>query len=187
MLSPVLAVIAVAIKLDSPGPVFFRQDRVGLYGRPFRIWKFRTMVADPSRPAMHVSPLGDPLITRVGAVLRRTFLDEWPQLLNVLAGDMSLVGPRPETPEYVAYYTEEERRTLSVLPGMAGPSTLRYSSVEGALLAGKADPQRYYVEDLLHERLALDLAYLDRMSLAYDLRILIGTAWQCVVSSLTTG
>jgi lipopolysaccharide/colanic/teichoic acid biosynthesis glycosyltransferase len=180
MLSPLFLAVAVAIRLDSPGPAFFRQERVGLGGRPFRIWKFRSMALGNAERSAFVSPDHDPRITRVGASLRRSFIDELPQLINVLAGQMSLVGPRPETPYYVAYYTQEELGVLSMKPGMAGPSTLRYSAAEPALLAPRTDPERYYLDVLLHERVCLDLTYAERGSLVYDLRILLGTGRQCI-------
>jgi lipopolysaccharide/colanic/teichoic acid biosynthesis glycosyltransferase len=166
LLSPVFLVIAVAIKLDSRGPVFFRQVRVGLGGRPFKIFKFRSMIEDQPSDAPNISPRHDPRITRVGAFLRRSFLDELPQLLNVIGGQMSMVGPRPETPNYIAYYTRDELRVLSMKPGMAGPSTLGCSVDEPKVLAGVADADRYYVEVLLHQRLELDLAYAGWSSLS---------------------
>ena len=116
LLSPLLAAVAIAVKLGSPGPVFFRQERVGRAGDPFRMWKFRTMVADAERRGGALTVGDDPRITAVGRALRRYKLDELPQLLNVLAGDMSLVGPRPEVAKYVAGYTEAERRVLVLVP-----------------------------------------------------------------------
>jgi lipopolysaccharide/colanic/teichoic acid biosynthesis glycosyltransferase len=176
LLAPVFALIAIAVKLDSPGPVFFRQERVGRNGRPFRMIKFRTMIADAAATGPNVSGTDDDRFTRVGRFLRRTFLDEAPQLLNVLKGDMSLVGPRPETPEYVALLTVEERRLLSVRPGMSGPSTLAYSVDEAAILAQHDDPDRYYRDQLLHERASADLQYLRDPSLRRDIAILARTA-----------
>jgi lipopolysaccharide/colanic/teichoic acid biosynthesis glycosyltransferase len=175
MLAPVFAVVSVVVKLDSPGPVLFRQQRVGRNGEPFEILKFRTMVAGRAGAGPNVSATDDARITRVGAVLRRSFLDEAPQLLNVLRGDMSLVGPRPETPEYASLLTPDERRILSVRPGMAGPSTLAYSAVEAALLAKRDDPDAYYRQTLVHARASADLQYLGAASLLTDLRILTRT------------
>jgi lipopolysaccharide/colanic/teichoic acid biosynthesis glycosyltransferase len=174
LLSPLFAIIAVLVKVSSRGPVFFRQKRVGLHGRPFSMLKFRSMVADAPTLGSNVSPADDPRVTRVGAFLRKTYLDEMPQLLNVLRGDMSLVGPRPETPEYVAMYSPQERRVLGVRPGMAGPSTLAFES-EAEVLARSADPYRYYVDHLLHERVRVDLDYLERQSIRYDLGVLLRT------------
>ena len=172
LLSPVLLLIALAVRLDSPGPVIFRQERVGRGGSTFRLLKFRTMVADAERLAPNVSPADDPRITRTGAVLRRWYLDELPQLLNVLRGEMSLVGPRPETPEYVAQFTDDERRVLTVRAGLAGPSTLAFMD-EARLLAESEDAVELYERRILHERVRADLGYLDHMSLRYDIRLLV--------------
>jgi lipopolysaccharide/colanic/teichoic acid biosynthesis glycosyltransferase len=170
VLIPVLVVIAVAVKLDSPGPVLYRQERVGRNGR-FRLLKFRTMVVDADRLAPNVSATGDPRVTRLGRFLRRWYLDELPQLLNVLRGDMSLVGPRPETPEFVALLTPEERRLLTVRPGLAGPSTLAFMN-EAELLAEAADPVSHYATTILHDRVRADLSYLEHRSIRYDIRLL---------------
>jgi lipopolysaccharide/colanic/teichoic acid biosynthesis glycosyltransferase len=170
VLIPVLVVIAVAVKLDSPGPVLYRQERVGRNGR-FRLLKFRTMVVDADRLAPNVSATGDPRVTRLGRFLRRWYLDEFPQLLNVLRGDMSLVGPRPETPEFVALLTPEERRLLTVRPGLAGPSTLAFMN-EAELLAEAADPVSHYATTILHDRVRADLSYLEHRSIRYDIRLL---------------
>jgi lipopolysaccharide/colanic/teichoic acid biosynthesis glycosyltransferase len=174
-LAPVFALVAVAIKLGSRGPVFFRQERVGRGGRLFCILKFRTMVSGAERRGPNVSGVDDLRVTRVGAFLRRSFLDEAPQLFNVLSGDMSLVGPRPETPEYALLMSAAERRILSVRPGMAGPSTLAYSVEESAILSQHGDPDRYYRDHLLHQRVAADLEYLRTASLREDIRILLKT------------
>lgn len=171
LLSPVLLVISLLVKATSPGPVLFRQVRVGKDGRPFSICKFRTMTHTGGTGSAEVSPLGDPRVTRVGRVLRGWYLDELPQLLNVVRGDMGLVGPRPETPEFVALYSEDERRVLSVRPGLAGPSTLGFMD-EAERLAGHADPNAHYRDVLLHERVRLDLSYLEQRSFGYDLRLL---------------
>ena len=175
LLSPVLLVIALAVRIDSPGPGLFRQVRIGRNGRRFRIYKFRTMIDGAHRIAANISPEGDPRITKVGRVLRGWYLDELPQLFNVLKGDMSLVGPRPETPEYVSLYTTEERRVLDVRPGLVGPSTLGFMD-ESERLADSLDPGRYYASVLLHERVRLDLDYLGRRSMRYDVALLIRQA-----------
>jgi lipopolysaccharide/colanic/teichoic acid biosynthesis glycosyltransferase len=174
VLAPVLAVVAVAVKLESRGAVLFRQQRIGRDGEPFTMIKFRTMVNGAAGP--NVSASDDARVTRVGALLRRSFVDEAPQLLNVLRGEMSLVGPRPETPEYVALLSDDERRILSVRPGMAGPSTLAYSAREAAMLAAHASPDRFYRDHLIHLRARADLEYLERASLAEDVRILAQTS-----------
>jgi lipopolysaccharide/colanic/teichoic acid biosynthesis glycosyltransferase len=175
VLAPLLLLTALAVKLDSRGPVLFSQERVGRGGRRFRILKFRTMVTDAERLGPNVSATADRRITRVGRLLRCCFVDEAPQLLNVLKGDMSLVGPRPETPEYVALLSPSQRGILAVRPGMTGFSTLAYSAQEAAIRAGQDDPDRYYREQLLHDRIAADLRYVQQASLACDVAILART------------
>ena len=140
LLSPVLAAIAAAIKLDTPGTVFYRQERVGRAGVPFRIWKFRTMVAGAASLGGALTVGDDSRITEVGRLLRRFKLDELPQLANVLAGEMSLVGPRPEVARYVALYTEAQRRVLDLVPGITDPASIAYRD-EAALLAQRPDPE----------------------------------------------
>jgi lipopolysaccharide/colanic/teichoic acid biosynthesis glycosyltransferase len=181
LLSPLLLAIAVAIRLDTPGPALFRQQRVGRGGRPFRIHKFRTMVADaPARgPGLTIGD--DARITRVGRFLRAKRLDELPQLIDVLRGDMSLVGPRPELPRYVAHYPAALReRVLAVRPGITDPSSLAYLD-EAERLAAAADPEREYVEVILPAKLAAAADYADRASLATDLGVIWRTLraiWQ---------
>jgi lipopolysaccharide/colanic/teichoic acid biosynthesis glycosyltransferase len=170
---PMLAV-AAWIKLDSPGPVFFRQQRVGRHGVPFAIHKFRTMRHGVGGLALTVGD--DARITRAGRWLRRTRLDELPQLLDVLAGDMSLVGPRPEVPRYVALYPPGLRdRALAVRPGITDPASLAYID-EAALLAAAADPEREYVERILPAKLQAAAAYAERATLASDIAVLARTA-----------
>jgi len=175
VLAPVLLVIACAVKATSPGPALFTQVRIGQDGRPFRIYKFRTMVDGADRLAANVSASGDPRVTRVGRRLRASYLDELPQLANIVKGEMRLVGPRPETPEYVALYDATERRVLAVKPGLVGPSTLGFMD-EAERLAAAPDPESYYQDVLLHERVRLDLAYLEGRSTTRDLRILLSQA-----------
>jgi lipopolysaccharide/colanic/teichoic acid biosynthesis glycosyltransferase len=173
-LAPVLLAIAVAEWLTA-GPALYRQQRVTLYGERFEILKFRTMVVGADRMGSNVSPTGDPRVTRLGRFLRRWYLDELPQLYNVLRGDMSLVGPRPETPEFVALLAPEERRVLTVRTGMAGPSTLAFMD-EADILAATLDPAAYYRTTMVHDRVRADLAYLNHRSLAYDLGLLFRQA-----------
>jgi lipopolysaccharide/colanic/teichoic acid biosynthesis glycosyltransferase len=172
LLSPLLALIALLIKLDSSGPVLYGQQRVGKHGFPFRILKFRSMVADAERLGAAVAGRHDPRITRVGRFLRATKLDELPQLANVVAGQMTLIGPRAEVPRYVRHYTEVERRVLNVRPGLTGPGQLLFSREQAAELDGAADPEREYIDHQLHAKLALDLDYLYRRLLRRDLAIL---------------
>ena len=172
---PLFAAIAVAIKLDSPGPVFFRQTRIGRHGRPFRIHKFRSMQARQPAGAGAITVGRDPRITRVGAVLRRWKLDELPQLIDVLDGSMSLIGPRPEVPQYVALYPDALRRTvLSVRPGITDPASIHFRN-ENDLLAGADDPEAVYRERILPEKLRLQAEYVQSRSFAGDMRILLRT------------
>jgi lipopolysaccharide/colanic/teichoic acid biosynthesis glycosyltransferase len=175
LLAPLLLGIALWIRLDSPGPALFLQERIGRAGRPFRICKFRTMVADAPGRGLQITAGRDPRITRAGAFLRRTKLDELPQLVNVLSGDMSLVGPRPEVPRYVALYPPATRaRVLSVRPGLTDEAAIEYAD-EAALLAASADPEKTYVEDILPRKLALYEEYVDTRSFAGDLGLIFRT------------
>lgn len=177
VLSPLLLLIALAIRLDSPGPVFFRQERVGRDGRPFRIYKYRTMRVDAEKLGAPITVGRDPRITRVGHWLRKSKLDELPQLLNVLKGEMSLVGPRPEVPKYVALYTPEQRRVLSIKPGITDLASIAFRD-ENDLLAGQTDPERFYVEEIMPRKLELNLEYLERASVGYDLWLIARTFWR---------
>jgi lipopolysaccharide/colanic/teichoic acid biosynthesis glycosyltransferase len=173
--APLLASIAVAIKCDSAGPVLFRQDRVGRGGRIFRIHKFRTMVVDASTRGTSLTVGDDARITRVGRFLRRSKLDELPQLLDVLAGAMSLVGPRPELPQYVALYPAALRdKVLRVRPGITDPVSLTFVD-ESALLARAPDPEREYVEVILPRKLTAAAEYAEHATLVTDLRIITRT------------
>ena len=170
LLSPLLLALAAWIRLDSPGPVFFRQERIGLRGRPFRIYKFRSMRVDHSGPQITVG--ADDRITRSGHIIRAYKLDELPQLLNVFLGDMSLVGPRPEVPRYVALYPVDVRaEVLSVRPGITDLASVQYRS-ESTLLAQSADPERTYNDTILPAKLALCRQYVRERSLGLDLKII---------------
>ncbi len=173
LLLPILAMAGLAIKLDSPGPVFYRSSRVGKDGRPFGLYKLRTMIAGADRVGSSVTSGGDPRITRVGRLLRRTKLDEMPNLINVLKGEMSLVGPRPEAPEWIELYSPEERRVLQVRPGITGLAQVRYRHEED-LLRGASIQERY--PHIMREKLHLDLEYIRNRSLGLDLRIIAETA-----------
>ncbi len=179
LLSPLLLLLALWIKLDSPGPILYRGQRVGKDGRPFHMYKFRTMVLGAERRGPAVTYRDDPRITPAGRFLRQTKLDELPQLLNVLRGEMSLVGPRPEDPTYVALYTPEQRLVLSVKPGITGPTQLEYRD-EASLLQGEGVDEEY-VTRLMPEKLKLDLEYVRTRSLLLDLKIL----WRTVVTLLS--
>lgn len=174
-LGPVLLLIALAVKLDSPGPVFFRQERVGRGGAPFRIHKFRTMRHDPRAGGLQITVGDDARITRSGRFLRASKLDELPQLIDVWTGSMSLVGPRPEVPRYVAQYPEHLRRkVLSVRPGITDMASIEYRD-ESRVLAAASDPEHAYVHEVLPHKLALAARYVDEQSLWLDLRLIVRT------------
>lgn len=178
LLLPLFALLGLVIKLDSPGPVFYRATRIGKGGQPFSMLKFRTMVAGADRQGPAVTASGDRRITRVGRWLRRSKLDELPQLINVLRGDMSLVGPRPEDPRYVALYTPAQRAVLAVRPGITGPATIKYRHEEEAL-ARAPDLDASY-RQIMQEKLALDLEYVQQRSLWLDLTLIWATLLEIV-------
>jgi lipopolysaccharide/colanic/teichoic acid biosynthesis glycosyltransferase len=169
LLLPFLLIV-LAVFLDSPGPVLFRARRMGYRGRPFEMIKFRSMRVDSAGHA--VAGAGDSRITPVGGFLRATRLDELPQLWNVLRGQMSLVGPRPELEEFVTLHAAEYREILAVPPGITGPTQLRYAGMEPHLLSLHADPERFYREELLPDKVKLDLEYARTRSLRVDLAVL---------------
>lgn len=174
VLCPLFLAIVVLIKLDSPGPVFFRQVRVGQYGRLFRILKFRTMAVN-SESKCQLTAGQDARITKPGRALRRYKLDELPQLVNVLIGDMSLVGPRPEVPYYCEKYPEELRKiVLSVRPGITDRASIKYKD-ESSLLSESSDPEKTYVEEILPVKLQYHAKYVETRSMLDDLRIIIAT------------
>lgn len=174
-LAPVLLLIALWVKLDSPGPVFFRQERVGRHGVPFRIHKFRTMRFDPVGQGPQITVGADDRITRVGRFLRASKLDELAQLIDVWLGDMSLVGPRPEVPRYVAHYPASLRdKVLSVRPGITDIASIEYRD-ESAVLARAHDPEQAYLHEVLPHKLALAARYVDEASLALDVRLILRT------------
>ena len=175
VLWPLLAAIAIAIKLDSPGPAFFRQERIGRGGEPFRIFKFRTMVADAAQTGTAITIRADPRITRVGAFLRRTKLDELPQLINVLLGDMSLVGPRPEVPAFIKIYTPQQRAIiLSLRPGMTDYAAILFRD-ESSLLHGQDDPIKIYQLEIMPIKFAYYERYRRDVGLINDVRIIMAT------------
>lgn len=172
LLTPLLLLLSLWIKLDSPGPALFRQERVGRGGRLFRIRKLRTMAHDPSGAGPGITVGQDERITRAGQLLRRSKLDELPQLLDVLQGHMSLVGPRPELPQYVALYPTALRdKILSVRPGITDLASIEYRD-EGELLAKASDPEREYREVILPAKLQLAAAYVDQASLWFDFKLM---------------
>jgi len=181
VLLPLLVIIACCIKLSTPGPVLYRQIRIGQSGRQFQIFKFRSMVADASIKGLGITVSSDERVTRVGRFLRRYKLDELPQLCNVLRGDMSLVGPRPELPVYVAGYTPEQRLVLSARPGITDPASLAYRHEE-ELLAGHLNPEEFYRSQVLPDKLARNIGYIQRISLKGDLQIILETLVSSFIS-----
>jgi lipopolysaccharide/colanic/teichoic acid biosynthesis glycosyltransferase len=181
LLAPLLLAIAVAIRLESPGPAFFRQERIGRRGVPFRIHKFRTMRHDPLHGGPKITVGEDARITHVGAFLRRSKLDELPQLIDVLRGAMSLVGPRPEVARYVALYPAELRDVvLSVRPGITDLASIEYRD-EAAALARAADPEREYIEVVMPKKLALAALYVRTRTLGGGVRLIwrtLGVLWR---------
>ena len=174
LVSPVLLVAAALIWCDDRGPVFFRQQRVGRGGAAFAMWKFRTMVVNAEQLGKQITIGRDPRITRVGAWLRKTKIDELPQLFNVITGEMSLVGPRPEVPRYVALYSPEQRRVLELPPGITDLASIKYRR-ESELLAAAEDPERTYIEEVMPEKIRINLAYAERASLAADAFVILQT------------
>jgi lipopolysaccharide/colanic/teichoic acid biosynthesis glycosyltransferase len=174
LLSPLFVLVALLVKVEDRGPVFFRQERVGYRGRLFRIWKFRTMVCDAEARGLPVTVGRDPRVTRVGACLRRLKLDELPQLFNVLVGHMTLVGPRPEVPRYVASYSAEQRRVLELVPGVTDEASIRYVA-ESALLAAALDPERVYLSEIVPDKIRLNLAYAAHATVWSDVRVILAT------------
>mgnify|MGYP005851405153 CR=1 FL=1 len=173
VLFPLMIALGAAVKLDSPGPALHQAVRVGRGGRLFTLYKFRSMVVDAESLGPGITRAGDPRITRIGHFLRRTKLDELPQLWNVLRGDMSLVGPRPEDPRYVAHYTAEQRRLLTVRPGITSPASIAFRNEE--TLHTRADWEAQYLHDILPAKLAIDLEYVQNASFGRDIAVLIRT------------
>lgn len=193
LLSPVFALIGLAIRFTNRGPIFFSQARVGEGGVPFRIVKFRTMVRGAERLGPKISGAGDTRVTRVGRFLRSTKVDELPQLWNVLKGEMTLVGPRAEVPEMVCHYTAEERQLLEARPGVTGPGQIFFTTNQAWALDGVEDVEGHYVTHQLHPKLAIDLEYLkgrnwrtDSIVLARSVLLMLRTAFSASSSRQVT-
>ena len=174
VLWPVLLLVALLIKIDDPGPVFYRQVRVGRNGKTFRIFKFRTMVVDADKKGLSITVGRDSRITRMGAFLRKTKLDELAQLINVFVGEMSFVGPRPEVPRYVDLYTPYQRQVLLVRPGITDYASIAYRN-ENDLLAGCDDPEKMYIEKIMPDKIELNMKYLREISPIADIRLILST------------
>ena len=179
ILSPLFLILAVWIPLDSPGPVFYRQTRVGRGGRDFRIFKFRTMRVGADKGSLVTIGGRDPRVTRAGSFLRRLKLDELPQLINVLVGDMSLVGPRPEVRKYVDLYTPEQLHVLDVRPGMTDAASIKYRN-ESELLGQAEDPEDYYIHVVMPDKLAINLDYVRNHSFRGDIQLIFKTIWKVI-------
>lgn len=175
LLAPIFLCIAFWVKIDSRGPVFFRQERIGQFGRSFRIFKFRTMCLDAEAKGRQITVGEDPRITRSGHILRKYKLDELPQLFNVILGDMSLVGPRPEVPRYVALYPAEMKsRVLSVKPGITDFASIEYKD-ESAVLGKAVDPHKAYIQEVMPVKLAYYRRYVDERTLWLDFLLILKT------------
>jgi lipopolysaccharide/colanic/teichoic acid biosynthesis glycosyltransferase len=174
ILSPLFLILAIAIARDSKGPVFFKQTRVGRNEVPFKIYKFRTMVEDAEARGMQLTVGDDSRITNVGTFLRKTKIDELPQLINVFKGEMSFVGPRPEVPKYVGLYTEDQRQVLMVRPGITDLASIEYRN-ESELLATADNPEKVYIEEVMPRKIELNKEYIRNMSLVSDMRIILKT------------
>lgn len=173
-LSPLFLVLAVWIKCDSKGPVFYRQVRVGRNNKDFRLFKFRSMRPDSDKLGLITVGGHDPRVTRSGYYIRKYKLDEFPQLINVFKGDMSLVGPRPEVRKYVNMYTPEQMHVLDVRPGITSLASIRYRN-ENDILAEAEDPDRCYIEKIMPEKIAIDMEYVDKASLWTDIKLIFST------------
>jgi lipopolysaccharide/colanic/teichoic acid biosynthesis glycosyltransferase len=178
ILCPLVLLVAVAIKLDSPGPIFFRQERIGRGFRPFLIFKFRTMAQDSIDSGQSITVGDDPRITRVGWFLRKTKIDELPQLFNVLKGNMSLVGPRPEVPQYVKLFRQDYEEILKVRPGITDLASIKYRD-EAAILGQSKNPEEEYVARILPEKIDLAKEYIQYSSSLFDFRLIVKTLFSC--------
>lgn len=178
-LSPLFLVLAIWIILDSPGPVFYRQVRVGRHNKDFRIFKFRSMRVGADKQGLITVGGHDPRITRSGYFIRKYKLDEFPQLINVFVGDMSLVGPRPEVRKYVDMYTAEQMHVLDVRPGVTSLASIRYRN-ENELLDKAEDPDQFYIDVIMQDKLAIDLEYVRNVSFWYDIKLIFRTFWEII-------
>lgn len=174
ILSPLFAILAIWIKLDSKGPVFYRQVRVGKGNKDFRLFKFRSMRPDSDKHGLITVGGRDPRVTRSGYYIRKYKLDEFPQLINVFIGDMSLVGPRPEVRKYVEMYSPEQMRVLNVRPGITSFASIRYRN-ENDILAAVENPDKTYIEQVMPDKLAIDLEYVRKANLWIDIKLILSS------------
>ena len=179
VLSPLFIILAIWIKSDSKGPVFYRQVRVGFKNKDFRIFKFRSMRVGADKGSLVTIGGHDPRVTRSGYFIRKFKFDELPQLINVFLGDMSLVGPRPEVRHYVDYWTPEQMHVLDVRPGITDPASIKFRN-ENELMEKAEDPEKYYIEVIMQEKIKLYLEYVEKHSFFYDLGLIFKTFWVIV-------
>lgn len=179
ILSPLFLVLAVWIKCDSPGPVFYRQVRVGRNNKDFKLYKFRSMQVGADKKGLITVGGHDSRVTRSGYFIRKYKLDEFPQLINVFIGDMSIVGPRPEVRKYVDLYTPEQMHVLDVRPGITSLASIRYRN-ENELLEEVDDPDKYYREVIMQDKLKIDLEYVQKASFCFDLKLIFKTFWEII-------
>lgn len=179
ILSPLFLILGIWIKLDSKGPMFYKQIRVGRGNKDFYLYKFRSMRVGADKAGLITVGGRDPRVTPSGYYIRKYKLDEFPQLINVLKGDMSLVGPRPEVRKYVEMYTPEQMHVLDVRPGITDLASIRYRN-ENELLEKAEDPDKYYVEVIMQDKLRINLAYVKDHSFLYDIKLIFGTFWAIV-------
>jgi lipopolysaccharide/colanic/teichoic acid biosynthesis glycosyltransferase len=179
IISPVFLILGIWIKLDSKGPVFYKQIRVGRGNKDFFLYKFRSMRVGADKDGLITVGGRDPRVTRSGYYIRKYKLDEFPQLINVLKGDMSLVGPRPEVRKYVEMYTPEQMHVLDVRPGITDLASIRYRN-ENELLEKAEDPDKYYIEVIMQDKLRINLEYVKNHSFLYDIKLIFGTFWAII-------
>lgn len=179
IISPVFLILGIWIKLDSKGPVFYKQVRVGRGNKDFFLYKFRSMRVGADKAGLITVGGRDPRVTRSGYYIRKYKLDEFPQLINVLKGDMSLVGPRPEVRKYVEMYTPEQMHVLDVRPGITDLASIRYRN-ENELLEKAEDPDKYYIEVIMQDKLRINLEYVKEHSFLYDIKLIFGTFWAII-------
>lgn len=180
ILSPILLVTAIFIKIDSRGPIFFKQKRVGKNKKTFEIYKFRTMVTDAEKMGKQITVGNDRRITRIGKVIRKCKLDELPQLINVLKGEMSLVGPRPEVPRYVELYDEYQEQILLVKPGITDYASIKFIN-ENEILGASSDPEEEYIKEIMPNKIELNMQYINNFSIFEDIRLILKTILYIVI------
>lgn len=174
ILSPLFIIVAILIKATSKGPVIFKQERVGLNGKHFKIWKFRSMVVNAESKGLQITSNGDARITKVGGFIRKYKIDELAQLFNVLFGQMSFVGPRPEVPKYVAMYNDEQKKVLTVKPGITDLASIEYCD-ENSLIDASSDAEKTYIEEIMPAKLKLNLEYIEKAGFFYDIGLIFKT------------